>query len=128
MKMIGPLDAVAQFVDAMNQGDLETALSFYEPRASFVVEPGAVVIGTMAIREALAEMLALKPILSTEAQQVMETGDLALYCSRWNLRGTDPMGNTVQLNGCSADILRRHANGNWRIVLDNPWGTEIIKK
>lgn len=127
MKKPGPLDAVAQFVDAMNQGDLETALSFYEPQASFVVEPGVVVNGILAIRKALAEMVALKPTLSTESQQVVETGDLALYCSRWNMRGTDPAGNVVQLNGCSADILRRQPKGDWRIALDNPWGTEILR-
>lgn len=127
MKTLDPLDAVAQFVDAMNQGDLETALSFYEPQASFVVKPGVVVIGTIAIREALTEMVALKPTLSTEAQQVVEAGDIALYCSRWSLCGTDPVGNVVQMNGCSSDVLRRQPNGNWRIALDNPWGTEIIK-
>lgn len=126
MKTLNPLDAIAQFVDAMNQGDLETALSFYEPQASLVVKPGVVATGTMAIREALAGFVALKPTLSSEAQQVVEAGDIALYCSRWSLRGTDPTGNAVQLNGCSSDILRRQPNGNWRIALDNPWGTEII--
>lgn len=33
MKTFSPLDAVTQFVNAMNQDDLETALSMYEPGA-----------------------------------------------------------------------------------------------
>lgn len=126
MKTLRPLDAVTQFVNAMNQGDLEAALSRYEPGASLVVKPGVVVTGTMALREALAGFLTLKPTLTSEAQQVVEAGDVALYCARWNLSGTDPAGNPVQMSGRSSDILRRQPDGNWLIALDNPWGTDIV--
>lgn len=126
MKTLSPLDAVTQFVDAMNQGDLETALGMYEPGASLVVKPGVVATGTVALREALAGFVALKPTLTSEVHQVVEAGDVALYCARWSLRGTDPAGNPVQMNGRSSDILRRQAGGNWLIALDNPWGTDIV--
>ena len=126
MKTLSPLDAVTQFVDAMNQGDLETALSMYEPGASLVVKPGVVVTGTLALREALAGFVALKPTLTSEAHQVVEAGDVALYCARWSLRGTNPAGNSVQMSGGSSDILRRQPDGNWLIALDNPWGTDIV--
>lgn len=126
MKTPSPVDAVAQFVNAMNQGDLETALSMYEPGASLVVTPGVVATGTSALREALAGFVALKPTLTSEAQRVVEAGDVALYCARWDLRGTDAAGNAVHMCGVSADILRRQSGGVWRIALDNPWGTDIV--
>lgn len=126
MQAPNPLDAVAQFVNAMNQGNLEAALSMYEPGASLVVTPGVVVTGTSALREALAGFVALKPALTSEAYQVVEVGDIALYCSRWQLRGTDAAGNVVNMRGVSADILRRQASGVWRIALDNPWGADIV--
>lgn len=126
MKTATPLETVTQFVEAMNQGDLETALSLYEPGAALVVEPGVVASGTSALRQALAGFLALKPTLANEAQQVVESGDIALCCARWSLHGTDPAGNPVQLGGRSSDILRRQPDGAWRIALDNPWGTEIV--
>ncbi len=126
MKTCSPREAVAQFVGAMNNGDLETALTVYEPGASLVVKPGVVVTGTVALREALAGFVALKPTLTTESQQVMEAGDVALYCSRWSLRGTDPAGNPVHMGGRSSDVLRRQPDGNWLIALDNPWGTDIV--
>lgn len=110
----------------MNQGDLETALSMYEPGASLVAQPGVVVTGTLALRKALAGFVALKPTMTSEAHQVVEAGDVALCCSRWSLRGTDPAGNPVQMNGRSSDILRRQPDGNWLIALDNPWGTDIV--
>ena len=124
MKTSSPLDAVTQFVNATNKGDLETALGLYEPGASLVVQPGVVATGTLALREALAGFVALT--LTSEAHQVVEAGDVALYCSRWSLRGTDPAGNPVQMSGRSSDILRRQPDGNWLIALDNPWGTDIV--
>lgn len=126
MKSHSPQDAVEQFVQAMNRGDLEKALSLYEPGAAFVVRPGVVVTGTPALREALAELAMLKPALTTEAREVVEAGDIALYCARWTLRGTDPAGNVVEQRGCSSDVLRRQADGSWRIALDNPFGADIV--
>lgn len=126
MRTPSPLDAVTQFVNALNQGDPETALSLYELGAFLVVQPGVVATGTSALRAALAGFAALKPTLTTEAYKILEADDLALYCSRWTMHGTDPAGNPVHMNGRSSDVLRRQSDGNWRIALDNPFGTEIV--
>lgn len=126
MDTSNPLVTMTQFLNAMSNSDLEMILSLYEPGASLVVQPGVVVTGTLSLREALAGFLALKPTMTNEAHQIVEAGDVALYCSRWNLRGTDPAGNPVQMSGRSSDILRRQPDGNWLIALDNPWGTDIV--
>lgn len=80
----------------------------------------------MPLRQALAGFLALKPTMTTESHQVVEAGDVALYCARWNLVGTDPAGKPVQMGGRSSDVLRRQPDGKWLIALDNPWGTDIL--
>ena len=119
-------DAVAQFVSAMNQGNVEAALAMYEPQAVIVARPGVMAQGTAALREALAAFIALKPTLTSEVEEVVEAGDIALYCSRWSLRGTDPAGQPVQMSGRSSDVLRRQRDGSWLIAVDNPWGTDIV--
>jgi uncharacterized protein (TIGR02246 family) len=121
-----PVDAVTQFVNAMNNGDLETALNLYEPGAAMVSKTGEVTVGSIALREALAGFAALRPTMTSDAQQVVEAGDIALFVSKWNLSGTDPDGNAVEISGRSSDILRRQPDGNWLIALDNPWGTDIL--
>lgn len=126
METPSPLDVVTQLVNAMNKCELEMALSLFEPGAAFVVKPGVVVTGTLAIRETLAGFMALKPMLTIEAQQVVEAGEVAQYCARWNIRGTDPSGNPVQLSGRSSSILRRQSNRTWLFLVDNPWGTDIV--
>ena len=68
----------------------------------------------------------MKSTLRSEAQQVIESGDVALYLGRWNLRGTDPAGKAVTMGGQSTDILRRQKDGRWLIAVDNPWGAQLL--
>ncbi len=124
--MSSPLNVMTQLVAAMNAQELEPAVALFEPGASFVMKPGVVVSGTAGIRQALEGFMAMKPTLTIEAQQVVQAGDVAQYCARWNIRGTDPEGKPVQLNGRSSSILRRQADGRWLFLVDNPWGTEIV--
>jgi uncharacterized protein (TIGR02246 family) len=124
--MAGPIDTVNQLVDAINRGDLERALAAYEPEAVLLVQPGQLARGSIQLREALAGFIALKPTLTSEAQEIIEAGDVALYVGRWNLRGTDPAGKPVAMAGESADILRRQADGRWLVALDNPWGAQVL--
>jgi ketosteroid isomerase-like protein len=126
METPSPLDVVTQLVSAMNKSELESALSLFEPGASFVVRPGVVVNGASGIRQALAGFMALKPALAIEAQQIVEAGDVAQYCARWTIRGTDSAGNAVHMSGRSSSILRRQFSGTWLFLLDNPWGTDIV--
>jgi uncharacterized protein (TIGR02246 family) len=122
----GPGETVDRLVQAINRADLEGALALYEPEAVMVVEPGQIVRGTPELREALEAFIALSPTLRSQAQQVIEAGELASYVGRWALRGTDSAGRPVIMGGESSNILRRQANGHWLIVLDNPWGARIL--
>ncbi|MEW6684331.1 MAG: nuclear transport factor 2 family protein [Nitrospirota bacterium] len=121
-----PVDTVNTLIEAINRGDLGAALAQYEPHAILVAEPGKVATGTKAIRTALEGFIALKPTLRGDAHQFLEGGNLALFCSKWTLTGTGPDGKPVEMGGTSSDVLRRQADGNWLIVIDNPWGTALL--
>ncbi|HJS67806.1 MAG TPA: nuclear transport factor 2 family protein [Nitrososphaera sp.] len=126
MEKPSPLNTVKNLIEAINQGDLDAALSFYEPQAVLVAQPGNIARERDAIRAALLGFVSLKPSLKGEAHQVVEAGDLALYSSRWTLVGTSPEGKRVEMNGISSDVLRRHPDGRWLVAVDNPWGTSIV--
>lgn len=121
-----PLDTVNDLTAAINRGDLDSAVNLYEPDAVLVAQPGQIARGRAAIREALAAFVSLKPTLRGQAQQIVESGDIVLYCSRWTLTGTSPDGNKVEMGGVSSDVLRRQPDGRWLITIDNPWGTSIV--
>ncbi len=124
--MTGPVETVNQLVRAINRADLEAAVALYEPNAVLVIRPGQVARGPARLREALAGFIALKPTLRSETQRVVEADGIALYLSRWTLRGTDAAGQPVTLGGDSADILRQQPDGRWLIALDNPWGAQLL--
>ena len=66
----------------------------------------------------------MKGKLDLKVTRVLEASDLALVTTVWSFTGTGPGGEPVKLASKSADVLRRQADGSWRFVIDNPWGTE----
>ena len=62
--------------------------------------------------------------LDLEVTRVLEVDDLALVIGVWSFDGTGPDGEPVHLEARNADVLRRQADGTWRFVIDNPWGTD----
>ena len=121
-----PAATVNRLIEAINSSDTEAALSLYEPPATLVPEPGKLAAGKEALRQALVGFTAMRPVLKGLRHQVVEAGDIALYCSEWTLKGIAPDGAEVEMYGKSADVLRRQADGSWLIAVDNPWGTGIL--
>lgn len=117
-----PGETIEMFATKLNAGDVSGALGLYEPDATFVVEPGTAVVGLEAIQGALEGFAALQPALDGRIDQVVCADDVALVVNQWTLSGTGPDGTPVRLAGRSSDVLRRAPNGEWRIVIDNPWG------
>ena len=112
------------FTDALNRGDLQGLLNLYEPDASFVPQPGQVVKGTEAIRQALQEFLAMKPTIRIETKGIHQAKDLALLRSAWTLECTSPDGKPLKLSGNATEVARRQPNGIWLFSIDLPYGTE----
>ena len=117
-----PQAAIELFADAMNAGDLDAALSLYEPGATFAPQPGASVTGLPAIGEALAGFVALRPTLSGRVLKVLEADGVALVVNEWSLTGRGPDGGEINMNGVSSDVLRRQDGRRWLILVDDPWG------
>jgi uncharacterized protein (TIGR02246 family) len=110
------------FAQAFNSGDVDALVALYEPEASFNPEPGQVVTGTQAIREALGNFLAMNPKLTLETKNLNQTNDIALTSANWHLTATGPDGNPVDMRGQSVELSRRQPDGTWRFVIDNPFG------
>ena len=119
-----PEQVLKSIVDGINSGDFDTLMPLYEPEAAFATQPGSLARGLSGVREALAGFIAMKGTLDLKVTRVLETSDLALVTTVWSFTGTGPDGEPVKLAAKSADVLRRQADGTWRIVIDNPWGID----
>jgi ketosteroid isomerase-like protein len=87
-------------------------MALFEPEAILIPQPGQVVAGTEAIREALSGFLALEPRFDLEFKKAFQAGDIALLFSNWTLSGTDLDGNAVELAGRTSDVARRQPYGS----------------
>ncbi len=112
------------FSEALNAGDLDALMNLYEPQAALRPQPGQVVQGTNAVREALGAFIGMKPTISLNAKTLAQADDIALTSAKWELKGTAPDGNPVQMSGQSVEVSRRQADGTWLFVIDTPWGLE----
>ena len=75
------------------------------PRRSVIPEPGKRVTGIDAIRDAWTGLVASKTRVVIESHEAIESGDVALYCTRWSLSGTGPDGTDRDkwtVRGCLA--------------------------
>jgi ketosteroid isomerase-like protein len=121
-----PVDTVHRLVAAINAGNLDAAVALYEPSAILLSPEGSPSRGAAELRAALGGFIAMKPKLEAQAERVFESGDLALYLSRWSLQGTDPGGKPITMAGESTDVLRRQPDGRWLVAIDNPWGAKTL--
>lgn len=115
-----PEELMSQFGQYVARRALDQLVALYEPDALFVPQPGIVHRGRDAIRGALAGMLELSPHLQTRVTEVHHVGETALVIVEWTLRGAAPDGSAVTQSGSSADVLRRQADGTWRVLIDHP--------
>ena len=121
--MATPEQVLRSIVDGINSGNLEALMTLYEDQAGFAAQPGSLARGPQGIREGLAGFIAMKGALDLKVTRVLEANDLALVVGEWSFAGTGPDGQPVRLAAQNADVLRRQADGSWRFVIDNPWGT-----
>lgn len=120
-----PQDVPRLIIEALNAQDLEAALSLYEDNAILVPEPGVSATGLDEIREALADLLAMKPTGTIKTKTADITGDIALMHSPWTQVGTDEDGGIVSFSGITAEVVRRQPDGTWKYVIDDPWGGAV---
>lgn len=120
-----PEDVFELLKTALNAGDIDAAMSLYEPSATFVGVDGEAVTGPDTLREAFAGMVATKPTIRGKAVRTFQVNELCLVFVEWDASGTGPDGNPLEMGGLSTDVLRRQPDGSWLSVIDNPMGTAI---
>ena len=121
-----PAECDIQVIQALNARDLDRAMSLYEAEATFVAEPGKPVTGAKAVREVMAGFIASEPTLTIEVPFVAQSGDTALLHSKWTMKSLDETGNVIEMAGTGVEVVRRQADGTWKFIIDNPWGTAEI--
>lgn len=103
---------------ALSDGDLDAALAQYEAEAVTTPRDGQVLRGRTALREMLAAAVAARRMYTVDVARVLESGDLALVHGTWQSTGTDGRGSQVCHAGSYDSVVRRSADGTWRIAVE----------
>ena len=122
---MAPENLLNSFSTELNKGNLSYLLSLYETDACFVSQSGEIVKGQENIRQILQKFIDMKGKLETNVTNVFSSHDIALVFSEWSFSGTGPESKVVSLRGKATDVLKQQSDGNWQIVIDNPWGIDI---
>jgi uncharacterized protein (TIGR02246 family) len=108
--------------EAVSAGDADAAAALFEPDAVLVLPGKPAVRGRDAIRQAFAELAAMKPKLRGKLKHVVVAGGLAHVVVEWQMEGVDPDGEPFIQTGVATDVMRRQPDGTWLYVIDLPDG------
>ena len=123
-KKMTPEEVLNSIAEGINTGNLDSLMMLYETDACFASRPGQLAKSPETIRQSLRSFIDMNGKLDLKVKRVLQTSDVALVTTEWSFSGTGPDGNQVNMAAKSADVLRHQADGTWRFVIDNPWGTD----
>ena len=119
-----PGQVIETFINLFNSGDHAGLLDLYEDGVTFVGEPGSPpAVGKAAVSQILEGFLAMKGTMTLVASSTIVSGDIGLCHDHWRLEAPD----ADPMEGTTADVVRRQADGSWRYVIDNPWGSAVVQ-
>lgn len=120
-----PKEFLISYVKKFNAGDISSLISLYETEACFVSQAGEVVKGIENIRQRLQSFINMNGKIDSKVNGVIHTNYIALVNTEWSFNGSGPDGKSVTIIGKATDVLRQQSDGTWRILIDNPWGTNL---
>lgn len=112
---------------AVAAGDMDAILATFEPNGLLVGEPGMFAQGTPALRAAFNEFIGMNPQISVKVHDVIQADDIAIHSSTWTMSGKTPDGHLFEQDGFSVVVLRKQADGNWLMVIDNPFANALLQ-
>lgn len=131
-KEFGCARAAEDFFSVAEKGfaslDVETALELFHSDSIMIDAAGTVHRGKDSIALELGKLFSLDLPVQSTRRHLFVSGDTALQVSDWSLRGTTKEGMAIDMGGTATDVISRGHDGNWRYVIDNPFGILIREK
>jgi uncharacterized protein (TIGR02246 family) len=110
-------ELINNWLAASKAGDIDTVLSLMTDDVIFMV-PGAQPFGKQAFAAAFAGMKNVQMEGTSEIQEIKILGDWAYLRNFIDMTVTPPGGSPVRRSGYTLTILRKEADGKWRLARD----------
>ena len=120
------ISTITTMTEAFNKGDIAAIMRTYEPDAVVVGDPGKPVRGEAYLKAMFARFISAKAAFTYSGHEVVSAGDLALHLAPWQMTGVAPDGTAIEARGLSVAVLRRQPDGQWLMVIDQPYGDMLL--
>jgi ketosteroid isomerase-like protein len=121
-----PEHAVAMLDRAFNAGDIDAVLSFYEPAAVVVTEPGKLARGANELRTFFERVMRPGASAHQLKSHVIEADGVALFLSRWTLETGNAGPDTRAQTFIATTVFRKQQDGTWKALIDNSMGPLVL--
>jgi ketosteroid isomerase-like protein len=95
-------------------------MDLYEPDPIGADLDGNTLRGNTAMRNFLAEFLAVAQSMRATTRKAIVTDDIGLLSSQWVAHIRTPDGEDLTAEGSSAEVAKRQPDGTWRFIIDDP--------
>jgi ketosteroid isomerase-like protein len=119
---MNPTDVLPEIVKRAYAGAIDEAMDLYTEDCVMIEKPNVVLRGKVQIRQSLQALVSSGNILSVQMKDVVIAGDIAYSISDWTIS----FGGATVASGQATDLLRRSSNGDWHMLLDNPFGANAF--
>jgi uncharacterized protein (TIGR02246 family) len=116
---------------AITAEDFDGLMDLYANDATLVVKPGLNAVGKEQIRrafDAIATYFNHSLVVKPGKMVVIEGGDTALVIMETHLEMTGSDGEGASVTRQATYVFRKSADGKWLCVVDNSYGTDLLKE
>lgn len=114
-----PEDLLPMITAAINAGDPKEVLKYWDEDGCFAMAGGPAAQGHTELLKLYEHRLAFQPAIIEPAENIQQVGDIALVTSTWSTRlRKGQIDGRTSFEGVASLVLRRHADGGWRILID----------
>lgn len=115
-----PEELLPMITAAINAGDPVEVVKYFDEEGCFALPDGALVRGYAELLAMYEQRLALQPEITARAAKIVQAGDVALVTNVWFTRlRNGEIDGADSFEGVATLVLRRHAGGDWRILVDS---------
>lgn len=129
-KMSDQEKTVIALVDQMNTAFREQRtddiIATYEEEAIVMFNRAEPIRGKEALIAGFEAAYGANPVFILGEHEAYVASDIALHITPWTMTGKLPDGTEISDTGLSVAVMRRQADGNWLMVIDNPHGSRLL--
>lgn len=121
-----PQDCDLLLVKAIEEGDIETLVSLYEPGAAmYLLTTGELTYSPDVIRAEYEGLISMKPKMVIEeiVTTIHQDGNLATTSLKGYMDSFAPDGQSIHSTFHTLEVLRKQPDGTWRFAIDDPQGS-----